>query len=99
MKKREAEALAASKPVFLTKKQRETLALKRREVSFMSATFASSFLLSSCLQHLQVGQCILASRRKVLTRGGSMARLLVFRRSAVLLLKNSMRNLKSVSSQ
>ncbi len=139
MKKREAEALAASKPVFLTKKQRETLALKRREVSFMSAAphvcisscllhlqssillsvrssvrrspsnvarsascllhLQSSILLSSCLQHLQVGRCILASRRKALARGGSMARLIVFRCSAVLLLKHSMRNLKSVSSQ
>lgn len=33
VKKREAEALAASKPVFLSKKQREELALKRRQVS------------------------------------------------------------------
>lgn len=32
MKKREAEAVAASKPVFLSKKQREELALKRRQV-------------------------------------------------------------------
>jgi hypothetical protein len=32
VKKREAEALAASKPVFLSKKQREELALKRRQV-------------------------------------------------------------------
>ena len=31
MKKRQAEALAASKPVFLTKKQREELALKKRQ--------------------------------------------------------------------
>ena len=31
MRKRQAEALAASKPVFLTKKQREELALKKRQ--------------------------------------------------------------------
>lgn len=32
VRKREAEALASSKPVFLSKKQREELALKRRQV-------------------------------------------------------------------
>ena len=41
MRKREAEALASSKPVFLSKKQREELALTRRQVC------PSAFLLPS----------------------------------------------------
>ena len=39
LKKREAEKQAQSKPTFLSKKQREELALKRREVSFSFSFF------------------------------------------------------------